>query len=136
MKKINIMYWIFTGLFGAFMLFSAIPDILVVPDAVTFITNLGYPKYIIPFLGVAKFLGVVAIVAPGFPRLKEWAYAGLFYDLLGATYSGICKDGLQPGMAFMLVVFALEALSYLYYHKKRRLSADQLELSMSSTIAA
>ena len=120
MKKTKIMYWTFTGLFGAFMLFSAIPDILVIPEAVAFITKLGYPRYLIPFLGVAKFLGVVAILVPGFPRLREWAYAGLFFDLLGASYSGIMVDGLQPSMAFMLVPFGLEALSYIYYHKIQR----------------
>ena len=92
---------------------------LVVPDAVAFVSNkLGYPKYIIPFLGVTKILGVIAILVPGFPRIKEWAYAGLFFDLLGATYSGICVDGLQPAMAFMLLPFAFEALSYVYYHKR------------------
>ena len=128
MKKINIMYWIFTGLFGAFMLFSAIPDIMVVPDAVAFVTNkLGYPQYIIPFLGVAKALGVAAILIPGFPRIKEWAYAGLFFDLLGATYSGICVDGFQPSMAFMLLPFTLEALSYIYYHKRLNAQAQSAE---------
>jgi hypothetical protein len=120
MKKINILYWTFTGIFGAFMLFSAIPDIMVVPDAISFITTkLGYPQYIIPFLGVAKTLGVIAILVPGFPRIKEWAYAGLFFDLVGATYSNICVDGLQPGMAFMIVVFGFQALSYIYYHKRQ-----------------
>jgi DoxX-like family len=123
MKKISILHWVFTGLFGAFMLFSAIPDMLVVPDAVSFITNLGYPKYIIPFLGTAKFLGVVAILIPGFPRIKEWAYAGLFFDLLGATYSGISHDGLAPSMAFMLFPFGLETLSYIYYHKRLKLQS-------------
>jgi hypothetical protein len=120
MKKINIMYWTTTGLFGAFMLFSAIPDIIIVPEAVELVTNkLGYPEYIIPFLGVAKLLGVIAILIPGYPRIKEWAYAGLFFDLAGATYSGICVEGLQPAMSFMLVPFGFEALSYIYYHKRR-----------------
>jgi hypothetical protein len=118
MKTTNIIYWVTTGLFGAFMMFSAIPDILVVPDAVTFITNLGYPKYIIPFLGIAKALGVIAILVPGFPRLKEWAYAGLFYDLLGATYSGIANDGLKPEMSFMILPFSFLFLSYFYHHKR------------------
>jgi len=122
MKKINILYWGITGIFGAFMLFSAIPDIIVVDEAVTFVTGkLGYPEYIIPFLGVAKTLGVIAIVIPGFPRLKEWAYAGLFFDLVGATYSGICVDGLQPPMAFMILPFTFLFLSYTYYHKRQHL---------------
>jgi len=130
MKKTNILYWTFTGLFGAFMLFSAIPDIIVVPDAVAFVTNkLGYPVYIIPFLGVAKALGVVAILVPGFPRIKEWAYAGIFFDLVGATYSGIAMDGLQPSMAFMLLPFGLGALSYIYYHKRSSLQNSEFRFA-------
>jgi hypothetical protein len=127
MKTTNLIYWITTGIFGAFMLASAIPDIIVVPDAIAFITTkLGYPQYIIPFLGVAKTLGVIAILIPGFPRIKEWAYAGLFFDLAGATYSGICVDGLQPGMALMVVVLGFEAVSYIYYHKRLRSRTEQL----------
>lgn len=119
MKKTNILYWVFTGLFGAFMLFSAIPDIMVTEEAVTFVTGLGYPKYIIAFLGVAKALGVIAILVPGFPRLKEWAYAGLFFDLLGATYSVISSQGAQLAQLFMVLPFGFLALSYIYYHKRQ-----------------
>ena len=112
------------------MLFSAIPDILVVPDAVAFVTDkLGYPKYIIPFLGVAKTLGVIAILIPGFPRIKEWAYAGLFFDLVGATYSGICVEGFQLSMLFMVLPFGLLALSYSYHHKRLNVRNQQLELA-------
>jgi hypothetical protein len=119
MKKLNIIYWTTTTIFGAFMLFSAIPDIMVVPDAIAFVSNkLGYPEYIIPFLGVAKTLGVIAILIPGYARIKEWAYAGLFFDLVGATYSNLMVDGLQPSMAFMVLPFAFEAVSYVYYHKR------------------
>lgn len=117
MKKTKILYWIVTGIFAAFMLFSAIPDIMVVPDAITLITGLGYPKYIIPFLGWAKLLGVIVILIPGFRRIKEWAYAGLFYDLLGATYSGIAKEGFQPQMAFMILPIGFLFLSYYLWHK-------------------
>jgi hypothetical protein len=121
MKKTNILYWIFTGIFGAFMLFSAIPDIIVIPSAVEMVSGtLGYPKYLIPFLGVAKTLGVIAIVVPGFPRLKEWAYAGLFFDLLGATYSAICVSGFDPGMVAMIPIFGFLFLSYAYYHKREK----------------
>ncbi len=119
MKKVNTLYWIFTSLFGGFMMFTAIPDIMVVPDAIEFVSNkLGYPQYIIVFLGVAKALGVIAILIPGYPRIKEWAYAGLCFDLIGATYSNICVDGLQPGIAFMLLPFSIGTLSYVYCHKR------------------
>jgi hypothetical protein len=135
MKTNKILYWTFTGLFGAFMLFSAIPDVLVLPDAAAFITQLGYPVYLVPFLGVAKTLGVIAILVPGFPRLKEWAYAGLFYDLLGATYSALAQGGFQPAILFMLVPFTLEALSYVYFHKKQRL-VHATSLNPKSPVAA
>jgi hypothetical protein len=119
MKKTNIIYWTVTGLFAMFMGFSGITNVMVVPDAVEIITNiLGYPAYIIPFLGVAKVLGAIAILVPGFPRLKEWAYAGLFFDLLGATYSNIMVAGFKPEMLSMLLFFGFFAVSYIYYHKR------------------
>lgn len=118
MKKTKVIYWIFTGLFAALMLFSAIPDMLVLPDAVTFMNQLGYPHYIIAFLGVAKLSGIIAILVPGFPRIKEWAYAGLFFDLAGAFYSQIAKNGFQIPMLFMVAFIGFEFMSYFYYHKK------------------
>lgn len=133
MKKTNILYWIFTGLFGAFMFFSAIPDIMVTPEAVEMVTNhLGYPKYLLAFLGVAKALGVIALFIPGFPRVKEWAYAGLTIDLVGATYSGIMVDGFQPEMLGMIPIFGIEALSYIYYHK--RLKGNGVEVNQKAPV--
>jgi hypothetical protein len=122
MKKIKITYWIVTGLFAAFMLFSSIPDIMVVPDAIKIVTtHLGYPVYLIRFLGVAKLLGVIAILVPGFSRLKEWAYAGLFFDLFGAMYSSICiKDPLSQFIPFFILIFIFLFGSYILYHKKQK----------------
>ncbi len=91
MKKTNIFYWVFTGLFAFLMLGSAIPDIMSHPVAIQGMhVELGYPKFFVPFIGVAKLLGVIAILVPGFHKIKEWAYAGLFFDLIGATYSITC----------------------------------------------
>jgi len=123
MKKTKTLYWTFTGLFAAMMLFTAIPDIIVSPDAVVFMNHLGYPNYFTPFIGVAKALGVIAILIPGFPRIKEWAYAGLFFDLIGATYSQIATDGFMVPMLFMLIPFGLGISSYYFYHKKLRQTA-------------
>jgi uncharacterized membrane protein YphA (DoxX/SURF4 family) len=125
MKKTKVLYWIITGLFSAFMLFASIPDMLSTPDAVKFISHLGYPNYLIPFIGVAKLLGVIAILIPGFPRLKEWAYAGLAFDLTGATYSLIATDGFQPPILFMAVPIAFLFLSYYLWHKKVGTSKQQ-----------
>lgn len=118
MKKTNIIYWIFTGLFAFFMFGSAIPDALVMTMAVDGFRDMGYPAYLVPFLGVAKILGVIAILVPGFPRIKEWAYAGLIFDLIGAMYSLIALG--KPDAAFVSIPLLAGIGSYVYYHKRRK----------------
>jgi hypothetical protein len=119
MKKIRFFYWIFTGLFAFMMLGSAIPDVISSPIAVKGMhEELGYPLYFIPFIGVAKVLGVIAILIPGFPRLKEWAYAGLIFDLIGATYSIIAVGKSVGDWGFMIMPITLAILSYTFYQKK------------------
>jgi len=117
MKKIKLIYWISTSLFSAFMTFTAIPDIFLEPGAVAFISKLGYPEYFIVFIGIAKLLGSIAILIPGFPRIKEWAYAGLFFDLIGALYSILAVEELNASIAFMLLPFILGITSYVYHRK-------------------
>jgi len=114
MKKTKLIYWISTSLFAAFMIFTAIPDMLMQKEAVDFISNLGYPNYFIGFIGVAKLLGSIAILIPGYPRIKEWAYAGLFFDLIGALYSIVAIGGVNGQLSFMFLPFILGIASYLY----------------------
>ncbi len=119
-KTINILYWIFTILFSALMLFSAWSSILVNEDSVKLIHDmLGYPVYFIPFTGWAKLIGVIVILIPGLKRIKEWAYAGLFFDLVAAVYSGIAvAKKFDPLILTMLIWFIPGILSYIYWHKK------------------
>ena len=120
MKKTKILYWVFTVLFALIMLSTALPNVMMSPESIDLIhTKLGYPEYFIMFVGVAKILGVIGILVPGYPRITEWAYAGLFFDLTSATASGIVVEGFQPMQLFMLVFFAPGVLSYIYYHKYR-----------------
>lgn len=119
MKKTNIIYWVLTILFALPMLSAAVPDILVLPEAIQAFKEMGYPAYLLPFLGWAKLLGVIAILVPGFPRLKEWAYAGLIFDLLGAAYSVLAMGQLP----WMLLIVGLGIGSYVFYHKKRSVAS-------------
>ena len=80
--------------------------------------SLRHVRAVIPFIGIAKWLGVIAILIPGFPRIKEWAYAGLMIDLIGATYSIMAIGAPVPNYAFMILPIGLGILSYIYYHKK------------------
>ena len=114
----KIAYWIVTSLMAALMIFSAVPDVLMVEGAVEIFTHLGYPKYLIPFIGVAKILGALAVVIPGLPRgLKEWAYAGLAIDLVGALFSHFSVG--DPAVFFMVPTIALVLVfvSYFLYHR-------------------
>jgi len=119
-KTINILYWVFTILFAVLMLFSSYGSILVNDDAKKLIHDqLGYPVYFIPFTGFAKLIGTIIILIPGLKTIKEWAYAGLFFDLIGAVYSGIAlARTFDPMMLFMLIWFIPGVLSYIFWKKK------------------
>jgi uncharacterized membrane protein YphA (DoxX/SURF4 family) len=122
MKKTKIMYWIFTAFLVVLMGFGSIPDLMHSSESVTLFNHLGYPTYLLSFLAVAKLLGVAVILIPGFPRLKEWAYAGLTFDLVGATYSSIAAGDPASTWAFMFIAFAIIAGSYVCYHRKQSTS--------------
>lgn len=120
MKKTKITYWIFTSLFAAFMLLSGITNAMNTPDSIDLITNkLGFPLYFSQFIGIAKILGVIGILIPGYPRIKEWAYAGLFFDLIGATFAIFAAGLATMETSFMAIFFILGIGSYIYYHKVR-----------------
>ncbi len=88
----SIAYWAATGLL-VFCMTGGVFELLSLEMTVDGITKLGYPSYIVPALGLGKVLAVLAILWPGLPRLKEWAYAGIFFNMLGALVSHVaCKD--------------------------------------------
>ena len=124
MKKLKIFYWIFTVLMVATIGVGSVFNALSSPESVEHITGIGYPAYIVPFVGVAKLLGLIAILIPGYPRIKEWAYAGLMYDIVAAFYSHLAF-GSPPSMwagfpVFIFVIFG----SYYFYHRIRKASGD------------
>jgi hypothetical protein len=124
MKRTNLFYWITTSLFAFMMAGSAIPDVVSAEMAVKGMHgDLGYPIYFIPFIGVAKLLGVIAILVPGYPRIREWAYAGLMFDLLGAAFSIIAVGKSPADWIFMVIPIALGIASYVLWHR-RLLSAS------------
>jgi len=105
---------------ASLMLLSAIPDVLRIPDALAVFSHLGYPPYLLLFLGTAKILGVAAVLTPGIPRLKEWAFAGLTFDLTGALYSHLSVG--DPASAWMpaAIGLVLMAGSYVAYRTRPR----------------
>lgn len=93
-KGRSVTYWIMTGLVAFFIGSGGIAQVMqyfASPHGV--VPVLGYPMYFFMILGFWKFFGALTILVPGFPRLKEWAYAGIFFDLTGAAASNALSGG-------------------------------------------
>lgn len=86
-KRNKIIYWVATSLLAIGMLQSGVFAIIKSKEWVELVIGLGYPEYFLILLGVWKILGVIVILIPKFPLLKEWAYAGFFFAMTGALIS-------------------------------------------------
>jgi uncharacterized membrane protein YphA (DoxX/SURF4 family) len=84
-----IAYWIVTVLLAVSITLSGIGQLMQLGGNIELVKSIGYSLYIMNILGIWKILGVIAIVAPGFPRLKEWAHAGIFFLMTGAALSHV-----------------------------------------------
>ena len=130
-KTTNIIYWVSTIVFAALMIFSAVGGLQPSQQSIQIMHDgLGYPVYFIQFISVAKLLGSIAILIPGFNRIKEWAYAGLFFDLAGAIFSGVASSGKFDPMMLTMAIWILPGiLSYYFWHKKMDgMKHDQLKV--------
>ncbi len=85
------------------------------------ITHLGYPVYLLTILGVWKLAGGVTLLAPGFPRLKEWAYAGIFFELTGAAASFVARGEITGDLIAPLVLSGLAVASWALRPQSRTL---------------
>ena len=102
-KTRNILYWTTTILIAFFIEGGGLAQVAHVKGTVDgFVHILGYPAYFVTILGVWKVLGPIAILVPRFPRLKEWAYAGIFFDLTGAVAS-VAAVGVYGAYAFHIL---------------------------------
>ena len=93
-------YWVTTAAIALETLAGGVTDLIhggtdlvSGQPVVQIVTHEGYPVYLLTILGVWKLLGGITLLAPRFPRLKEWAYAGIFFELTGALASGIVRGG-------------------------------------------
>ena len=129
MKKRNkIIYWIATlwlasGMLatGTLQLFKAKAEGALAPPGVYGITHLGYPVYFLTILGIWKILGVVAVLIPKFPLLKEWAYAGFSFAMSGAVFSHIASGSSVNEIAPSLVLLILTVVSWYFRPADRKI---------------
>jgi uncharacterized membrane protein YphA (DoxX/SURF4 family) len=121
MKYQKFGYWALTALVAFAFAAGGVVDLLHGPDVVAGMAHLGYPLYFATLLGVWKVLGAIAVLVPGFPRVKEWAYAGMFFDLTGAAFSHASSGDAASHVLTPIVVLALVIGSYLLRPEQRRL---------------
>lgn len=112
MTKRNIAYWGSTGLVAMAMAAGGIFDLSGAPAVTETMRHLGYPAYVALLLGGWKLLGGLAIVTPGLPRLKEWAYAGIAFDLSGAAFSHAYVGDSADQLVAPVVLLALAVASW------------------------
>lgn len=117
----TIGYWATTGLVSLAYLAGGYFDIAQPPDAMEGAAKLGYPAYFFTILGVWKILAVVALLLPRTPRLKEWAYAGIFFNLTGASASHAFIKDPVPDIITPLVILALVVTSWALRPTNRKL---------------
>ncbi len=114
MKTNKIIYWASTILFSAGMLMSSFMYLSHSPELMKGFTMLGYPVYFVNLLGVAKLLGAIALLVPAFPKVKEWAYAGFVFCLIGATWTHLST---HTPFAMPLAFLAVLVVSYYFWGK-------------------
>lgn len=116
-KTSRIAYWSLTLLAALGFFMSSFMYLGRDPELMQSFSKAGYPVYFVTLLGLAKLLGAIALVNPWFPKLKEWAYAGFTFTLVGAVWTHIATS--TPFVA-PLVFLVLIATSYFFYQKVGR----------------
>lgn len=109
MKRDKVIYWTATGLVAAAMAASGSMYLIGNPEVMQGFETLGYPVYFVLMLGIAKLLGAAALLIPVPDRIREWAYAGIGFTLIGATWTHIAT---QTPFAAPLILLGILGLSY------------------------
>ncbi|HEY6120624.1 MAG TPA: DoxX family protein [Pyrinomonadaceae bacterium] len=132
-KRNKIIYWISTvwlalGMLstGTLQLLKLKADGAVAPPGVYGITHLGYPVYLLTILGIWKILGVIALLIPRFPLLKEWAYAGFFFAMSGAVFSHIAIGDSLNEIIPALLLLILTVVSWYFRPESRKIISVSL----------
>lgn len=128
-KRNKIIYWIATIWLALGMLSTGIVQLLKAKEGqggMDSIIHLGYPVYFLTIMGVWKFLGVLTVLIPKFPLLKEWAYAGFFFAMSGAIFSHIALGDSVKEIFPALLLLILTAISWYFRPAERKImSANQ-----------
>lgn len=121
-KRNKIIYWTVTVFLSIGMLAGGVQQMLQIGGYNEIIKQLGYPQYLLSILGVWKILGVIAILIPKFPLLKEWAYAGFFFAMTGAAISHFAAGQSFTAAIPSLTLLLATILSWYFRPADRKLN--------------
>ena len=122
-KRNKIIYWIATLWLSLGMVSTGMVQLLKVKEEADMFTRLGYPFYLLTILAVWKFLGVIAVLIPKFPLLKEWAYAGFFFAMSGAVFSHLATGDEAKEFFGPMLLIILTVISWYFRPADRKLIA-------------
>lgn len=126
MKSKTIAYWATTGILVLAMLSGGIAELARQRDTVAGMVHLGYPLYFITIIGCWKVLGSIALLVPGFPRVKEWAYAGIFFNMTGAAVSHAACGDAAWHIVVTLGFAVLAVISWAFRPSNRKMADRQM----------
>ena len=121
-KGKKITYWVATIWLSLGMLSTGIVQLLKMDQDVARMADLNYPVYLLTLLGIWKIVGVIAVLIPKFPILKEWAYAGFFFAMSGALFSHIMSESPASEIFPSLLLLVLTVVSWYFRPESRRVA--------------
>ncbi len=121
-KRHSIIYWITTIFLSIGMTAGGVQQMLQIGGYNEIVSSLGYPLYVLSILGVWKILGVIAILIPKFPLLKEWAYAGFFFAMSGAAISHLAAGQQFVEAVPSLILLIVTVLSWYFRPADRKIT--------------
>ena len=123
MKTKTLAYWTTTAVLTAELVAGGVLDLAHASSVVSSLEQLGYPTYLLSILGIWRLLAAAALLAPSLPRLKEWAYAGAFFELTGAALSSLAKGHGVGSVATPCILAAVAVASWALRPQSRMLGA-------------
>lgn len=120
-KRNKIIYWIATVWLALGMTSTGIVQLMKMKEETVMMAHLGYPLYFLTLLGIWKILGVIAILIPKLPLLKEWAYAGFFFAMSGAVFSHLAAGDAAKDLFGPVLLIVLTAVSWYFRPADRKI---------------
>lgn len=120
-KRNKIIYWIATVWLALGMTSTGIVQLMKMKEETVMMAHLGYPLYFLTLLGIWKILGVIAILIPKLPLLKEWAYAGFFFAMSGAVFSHLAAGDAAKDLFGPVLLIVLTTVSWYFRPAGRKI---------------